>query len=137
MMKIENGRQFVSMEITEHFPKTEGQPWDTYFMRVWGQGKYATFDMPNISVDRQKLESFYRSLVGLHEALDGCLTQTFSRDLNFVVKMNFEKTGAVKVRAEIYDLPHCDDRCEIAFSTDQTFIAGALHQLEQMLYPES
>ena len=136
MIKIENGRQYISMEVMKYFPKSEGQPWETYFMRVCGQGKYATFDMPNISVDRNKLESFYSTLKDLNQKLEGNWIQSFSHDANFILNVEYDRTGCVKVKAEIYDLPHCESRCEITFTTDQTFISETLHQLERMLLPE-
>ena len=61
MFSITNGRDAIHVEIAQHFPQGDNQPFDEYFLRVWGQSGFLTFDK-QVDATRHDLKGFYDDL---------------------------------------------------------------------------
>ena len=57
MFSITNGRDAIHFEIARHFPKGDIQPFDEYFLRVWGQSGFISFDK-QVDATRPDLQGF-------------------------------------------------------------------------------
>ena len=131
MVTIGNGTEYISLEVTRHFPVSDNQPWEAYFLRVSGKCSFLSFDLDPVGAHKTELEKWYHKLKACYDALsDECVVERFGYNENFSLRLRFEKTGRVAVTAVIAD-PTVENKCEIRFYTDQTFIAITLDQIKQ------
>lgn len=131
MITIGNGTEYISIDVTRHFPVSEGQPWEAYFLRVSGKSAFLCFDIDNVDAQRSAIERFYLDLRECYRSLSGeCVAKSFDYADDFSLSLCFEKTGRITVSAVISDTV-ADNQCRIRFFTDQTFISSALKQMEQ------
>ena len=83
MFSITNGRDAIHFEIARHFPKGDIQPFDEYFLRVWGQSGFISFDK-QVDATRHDLQGFYNSLKKHYDSLKGtCKVPSLSYDEDF------------------------------------------------------
>ena len=130
MFSITNGRDAIHVEIAQHFPQGDNQPFDEYFLRVWGQSGFLTFDK-QVDATRHDLKGFYDDLQKHFDTLKGtCKAPSFSYDEDFSITLTFDRTGSVAVSAELRSVDSYRNQCTVEFATDQTFIAKALRDIK-------
>ena len=130
MFSITNGRDAIHFEIARHFPKGDIQPFDEYFLRVWGQSGFISFDK-QVDATRHDLQGFYNSLKKHYDSLKGtCKVPSLSYDEDFSIALSFDRTGIVSVSAELRSVDRYRNRCTVEFCTDQTFIAETLRDMK-------
>ena len=130
MFSITNGRDAIHFEIAQHFPKGDIQPFDEYFLRVWGQSGFISFDK-QVDATRYGLQGFYNSLKKHFDSLRGtCKVPSLSYDEDFSITLAFDRTGGVFVTAELQSVDQYRNRCTMEFATDQTFIAETLRDMK-------
>ena len=126
MFTISNGRDSISFEIEQTFFKSENQPYDEYFLRVWGQCDFLAFDK-QVDATRHDIDAFFRRLKQCYDALAGvCDVPSLSYEEDFSIRLSFSPTGAVQVTATMRDNGMYANQCRLEFDTDQTFIAETL-----------
>ena len=130
MFSITNGRDAIQFEIAQHFPKGDNQPFDEYFLRVWGQSGFISFDK-QVDATRHDLQGFYNSLKTHFDSLKGtCKAPSLSYDEDFSITLTFDGQGGVSVTAELRSVDQYRNRCTVEFATDQTFIADTLRDMK-------
>ena len=130
MFSITNGRDAIHFEIAQHFPKGDNQPFDEYFLRVWGQSGFISFDK-QVDATRHDLQGFYNSLKKHFDSLKGtCKVPALSYDEDFSIALSFDRTGTVSVFAELRSVDGFRNYCTLEFATDQTFIAETLRGMK-------
>ena len=130
MFSITNDRDAIHFEIAQHFPKGDNQPFDEYFLRVWGQSGFLSFDK-QVDATRHDLQGFYNSLKKHYDSLKGtCKVPALSYDEDFSIALSFDRTGIVSVSAELRSVDGFRNRCTLEFATDQTFIADTLRDMK-------
>ena len=130
MFSITNGRDAIHFEIARHFPKGDNQPFDEYFLRVWGQSGFISFDK-QVDATRHDLQGFYNSLKTHFDSLKGtCKVPSLSYDEDFSIALSFDRTGTVSVSAELRSVDGFRNYCTLEFATDQTFMADTLRDMK-------
>ena len=130
MFSITNGRDTIRFEIARHFPKGDNQPFDEYFLRVWGQSGFLSFDK-QVDATRHDLQGFYNSLKKHFDSLKGtCKVPSLSYDEDLSITLAFDGRGGVSVTAELRSVDQYRNRCTVEFATDQTFIAETLRDMK-------
>ena len=130
MFSITNGRDAIHFEIAQHFPKGDIQPFDEYFLRVWGQSGFISFDK-QVDATRHDLQGFYNSLKKHYDSLRGtCKVPALSYDEDFEITLDFNRQGGVFVTAELRSVDGFRNFCRLEFATDQTFIAETLRDMK-------
>ena len=131
MFTITNGFEYISFEVNDHFPISDSQSWESYFLRVKGVSDFISYDKI-IDADGLRLKEFYSKLKDCYEALQGtCEMKKFSYDADFSIKLVFDRLGGVQVTASIISLHRNYNNCNIEFYTDQTFIADTLTEMKK------
>ncbi len=129
MFSITNGRDAIHFEIAQHFPKGDIQPFDEYFLRVWGQSGFLTFDK-QVDATHHDLKRFYDALQKHFDTLRGtCKVPSLSYDEDFSMTLAFDRTGGVSVSATLRSVDGYRNQCTVEFTTDQTFIAKTLRDM--------
>ena len=130
MFSITNGHDTIRFEIAQHFPKGDNQPFDEYFLRVWGQSGFLTFDK-QVGATHYDLKRFYDALQKHFDTLRGtCKVPSLSYDEDFSIALSFDRTGIVSVSAELRSVDGFRNYCRLEFATDQTFIAETLRDMK-------
>ena len=130
MFSITNGHDTIHFEIAQHFPKGDNQPFDEYFLRVWGQSGFISFDK-QVSATRFYLEELHDRLQAHYRSLHGiCNMHAFSYDEDFSLMVTFYRTGRVRVISKMMELKGLRNHCTVEFETDQTFIAETLRDMK-------
>ena len=130
MFSITNGRDTIRFEIAQHFPKGDNQPFDEYFLRVWGQSGFLTFDK-QVGATHYYLKRFYDALQKHFDTLRGtCKVPSLSYDEDFSIALSFDRTGIVSVSAELRSVDGFRNYCTLEFATDQNFIAETLRDMK-------
>ena len=130
MFSITNGHDAIHFEIAQYFPKGDNQPYDEYFLRVWGQSGFLSFDK-QVGATRHDFQGFYDKLKKHFNSLKGtCTVPSLSYDEDFAITLTFDGRGGVEVSAELRSMDQYRNRCTVEFCTDQTFIAEALRDMK-------
>ncbi len=130
MFSITNGHDAIHFEIARHFPKGDNQPLDEYFLRVWGQSGFLSFDK-QVGATLYDPKRFYDALQKHFDTLRGtCKVPSLSYDEDFSITLAFDRTGGVSVSATLRSVDGYRNQCIVEFTTDQTFIAKTLRDMK-------
>ena len=129
MFSITNGREAIHFEIARHIPKEEQHPYDEYFLRVWGQSSFISFDK-QVNTTLTDIKNLYRELKRCYQSReDICVIPSLGYDEDFSISFFFDGRGSVRVCAELLSVDWSRNRCTVEFDTDRTFIAETLRDI--------